>query len=305
MGKSKPFEPGEVCLDCHSNQNPHRARGLCTKCYGKRYREASKNLGEKPVTDNQNLEEENSDDLESGNTPEGVESVGNGEKRPTGEPNPSDSLGVDLPPAESIGDKFRNFFGGEKPKDNFAGFKTQAPKTKEVKPGGNTKRVSAADSLGDLWSGLGGLLTRLPNHAPSGRLLQFQSQAAGEILDEALKGTVVDRVILQKAVKTRGRFDVLGAVLMPPAIVFAIETNPERASYLIPLLESSLRNALPHMVAPIKKARKREADQAEAIRELFPDAPDGTDPIRELIKEIFGGYFTDEETQQESESENA
>ncbi len=216
----------------------------------------------------------------------------NGERRPGLEPNPSDSPGVDFQPEEGMGKKFRDFILGDKPlKDNFAGVKTAPMKTKELKPGGgSTKRVSAADSLGDLWAGVGGLLTRLPNHAPSGRLLQFQSQAAGEILDEALKGTFVDKMLLQKGVKLRGRFDVLGAVLMPPAIVFAIETNPERAPYLIPLLESSLRNALPHMVAPIKKARKREADQAEAIRELFPDAPEGSDPIRELISEIFGNW---------------
>ena len=44
------------------------------------------------------------------------------------------------------------------------------------------------------------------------------------------------------------------------------------------------------MVKPIQKARKREADQAEAIRELFPDAPEGSDPIKELIAEIFGGW---------------
>jgi len=115
-------------------------------------------------------------------------------------------------------------------------------------------------------------------------------------------------MILQKAVKARGRFDVLGAVLMPPAIVFAIETNPERAPYLLPVLESALRNALPHMVKPIQKARRREADQAEAIRELFPDAPEGHDPIKSLIAEIFGEWtytHSEENNQQEQESENA
>jgi len=294
MAKNKPFPEGVVCLECGTANNPERARGLCTKCYGKLYREAQRNLGDENVTV-ETLEEENS----SG--PAGV----NEERRPGLEPNPSDSPGVDLQEeGEGIGDKFRKFILGDKPKDNFAGFKSQPMKTKEIKPAVNTKRVSAADSLGDLWSGIGGLLTRLPNHAPSGKLLQFQSQAAGEILDEALKGTFVDKMLLQKAVKARGRFDVLGAVLMPPAIVFAIETNPERAPYLLPLLESSLRNALPHMVAPIKKARKREADQAEAIRELFPDAPEGSDPIRELIAEIFGGWQAPNNNKEE-ESENA
>lgn len=282
MPKNRPFENGVVCLECGTANNPERARGLCTKCYGKLYREAQRNQGVETVAQ---------DTLEEENSPAPAVGV-NEERRPGSEPNPSDSPGVDLQEqGEGIGGKFRKFVLGDKtPKDNFAGFKTQPMKTKEVKPSGNSKRISAADSLGDLWSGIGGLLTRLPNHAPSGKLLQFQSQAAGEILDEALKGTFVDSMILQKAVKARGRFDVLGAVLMPPAIVFAIETNPERAPYLIPLLESSLRNALPHMVKPIQKARKREADQAEAIRELFPDAPEGSDPIKELIAEIFGGW---------------
>jgi len=58
------------------------------------------------------------------------------------------------------------------------------------------------------------------------------------------------------------------------------------------------------MVKPIQKARKREADQAEAIRELFPDAPEGSDPIRELIAEIFGGWQAPNNNKEE-ESENA
>ena len=295
MAKVQPFAEGVTCLECGKADNPHRARGLCTKCYGKLYRAAARNRSEdENMTQEENLENEDSGDLIT---------VGNGERRPGLEPNPSEVSDADLP-VEGMGEKFKKFILGDKPKDNFAGFKTQPMKTKEIKPSGNTKRISAADSLGDLWSGIGGLLTRLPNHAPSGRLLQFQSQAAGEILDEALKGTVVDRMILQKAVKARGRFDVLGAVLMPPAIVFAIETNPDRAPYLLPLLESSLRNALPHMVAPIKKARKREADQAEAIRELFPDAPEGSDPIGNLIEEIFGNWEVPQPTEPLEEMEN-
>lgn len=297
MAKLKPFQPGEVCLECQTANNLKRARGLCTSCYQRLYKEAQKNKEVEQVTQEEALENEDSLEL--------TKTLGSEERRPGSEPNPSDTSGVDLQQeAEGIGEKFRKFVLGDKPKDNFAGFKSQAPKTKEIKPSGNTKRVSAADSLGDLWSGLGGLLTRVPNHAASGKLLQFQSQAAGEILDEALKGTFVDSMLLQKAVKARGRFDVLGAVLMPPAIVFAIESNPERAPYLFPLLESSLRNALPHMVKPIQKARKREADQAEAIRELFPDADPKSDPIKELIAELFGHWQPLAEEQEEEEVSN-
>ena len=300
MPKGRPFKEGELCIVCGKNDRPYISKGMCSLCYQREYK---KNLKREGATVTEEVTPKGLDEEESFRPPDdGAEK----EKRPGTIPNPSDDRAVTS--ENPVTDKIKNFFGvGGNKKDNFAGYKTEPMKTKEVKPGKIKGRVSAADSLGDIWNAAGGLLSRFPAHIPSGKLLQFQSQAAGEILDEALKDTVIDRLILQRAVKTRGKFDTLGAVLLPPVIVFMIESNPERAPMLFPILESSLRSSLPLMVPAIKKARKKEADQAEAIRELFPDAGPGDDPISELINELFGSWVPTYRTtnEEEMEEENA
>ena len=166
----------------------------------------------------------------------------------------------------------------------------EAPVTKEKRPKAKAgRRVSAADTLGDVWSGVGALAIRT-GHAPLGRCLQFQSQVSGEILDDALKGTVIDKVALQPIAKGRGRFDALGAVLGPPMIVFAIERNPQQIDVLMPMLKSSIRSSLPLMVPAIKRVQEKEARAAEAAAELFPDLPPGADPVDAIIEMMFSDW---------------
>ena len=287
---------------CGKTSGKILGRGMCPACYQKTRRAeqkaASDNLDIEPViiTDADFPPVPSEDDF--------PEDLGNFEKRPGLLSNPSANQDASEEGESdldgSFADKFRTFFGGKKSQsDN----KIKAPITKEQRPKPAGKRVSGADSIGDLWSAVGGLISRNPRHRPSGMLLQWQSAAAGEIIDEAIKGTAFDRMLVQRAVKARGRFDLMGAVFMPPAIVFAIEMNPERAPMLLPMLESSLRNSLPHMVPAVKKARKRQADQAEAIRELFPDAPEGTDPVQELINELFASWYSEPAPQPTPERE--
>jgi hypothetical protein len=168
--------------------------------------------------------------------------------------------------------------------------------SREKRPGGRgSRRESAADTISDGWSVLGGVAERT-GHLPLGRCLQWQAPVAGEMIDDAIKGSIVDKVALQRIVRGRARFDLLGAVLGPPLLVFAIEQNPERAQSLMPLLASSIRHSLPLMVPAIKKMQKREAEVAEATALLFEDDPDyipGTDPVQHILQMMFAGYVAE------------
>jgi hypothetical protein len=113
---------------------------------------------------------------------------------------------------------------------------------------------------------------------------------SAEILDDAISGTIVDKMILQPLVKGRGKFDAIGAVLGPPGIILAIENDPSRAAVLIPLLKSSIRNSLPMMAKAIKKVQAKEKAMAEAAAELFPDLAEGEDPADAIIAMIFEGW---------------
>jgi hypothetical protein len=184
----------------------------------------------------------------------------------------------------------------KKPKDWKFWKKDQSSAPKMTKTGekrpvvSKGKRVSTAPTISDLWSGAGGLAVRSGKHAPLGRLMQWQAPVAGEMLDEAVKGTIVDRMVLQPVAKGRGRFDALGAVFGPPLIVMAIERNPQNAEMLIPMLKASIRSSLPLMVPAIKKVAAREAAAAEAARELFPDLGPGEDPVDSIIAMMFADW---------------
>jgi len=166
---------------------------------------------------------------------------------------------------------------------------------REKKPtAGKGRRVSTADTIADVYSGLGGIAIRTGTHIPLGRCMQWQAPMAGEMLDDALAGTIIDKVALQKVAKARGRYDLLGAVFGPPLLVLAIERNPQNAETLMPMLAASIRHSLPLMVPAIKKAKARERAVAEATAELFADDPDfldGTDPVAYVLEQMFAGWI--------------
>ena len=284
---AREFRENESCLNCGRTDGKTLGKSLCVSCYQKLRRQSLKLQ-----------EEENENNPDITIIPDEIfeEDLGNSEIRPGAQPDPVETSNEEKS-EESLTDKFKNFFNSNKEKNG------NAPKTKEKRPSSGGRRVSGAQSIGDLYGAIGGFISRNPRHRPSGLLLQWQAAAAGEIIDEAVKDTAIDKIFIQRAVKARGRLDMVGAVLFPPAIVFAIEMNPNRAPMLLPLLESTLRNSLPHMVPAIKKARKREEDQAEAIRELFPEAEPGIDPVQELINELFSGWYPSNVTEEEMESE--
>lgn len=296
-GPRKKWGEGKVperCIHCGNNTRVHWTKGLCSQCgTNNEIRGQYPALSGRPINvmvDNETNDASSYSELSpdpfvspvhGGGVGEDTEEVPSpvghsGERRPgtlsenegtaPGDASPVQSA---LPPRRGLAKLFARKVKAE-------GSTAPQKPTKEKAPrvAGTGKRQSAAELLADGWGGLGTLLTQNPRHAPTGRMLQFQAPVAGEMLDEAARGSLVDKVVLQKVVKAKGRFDLLGAVFMPPAIVFAIERNPERSNVLIPMLRSSIRSALPLMVPAIKKVNARAAAMEEAAEELFNDDPD-------------------------------
>ena len=291
---SRDFRPGESCSECGTTEGKTLGAGMCSSCYQKKRRERLKN---NPVESNPDSEPD-FEILPDGDFEEQFESD---EIVPGFVPDPSlnQEQFSKTDEKESLGAKAKDWLLG-KPKE-----KPLRPtfQTNETKPGEkNKKRESAADVISLGFNQIGGLISRSPRHRPSGILLQWQSDAAGEVIDEAVKDTFIDKLFLQKAVKGKGKLDQVGAILIPPMIVFAIEMNPARFEQLSPMLENSLRNALPQMAKGIKKAKKKQEAQKEAVAELFPDLEPGQDPIQILMSEMFAGWYS-EAPQQEQEGE--
>ena len=284
------------CRSCGQTEKKHVGFGLCQNCYRQlEIRDAAKNdtLEERPV-----VEEIIFDEIGVEPT-EGITA----ERRPGSFNSPVNENGdVQSDPIEEPKKKNRFGFGKKEPKQDY-----QAPRTGEKPPRGVTRRVSVSDTLEDVWTGVGGLAIRT-NHAPLGRYMQWQAPAAGQLLDEVVAGTIIDKKVLQPAVKARGRLDVLMALVAPPLIIISIERNPERAQMLLPALKSSLRSSLPTILPAMKKAAMKESKVNDAIREMFPDMPDGVDPVDLVIEQLFNGYVFNSgyaETETTTEEANA
>lgn len=265
------------CRNCGQSEKKHVGLGLCQNCYrDSLVNEAARNgslvefdFSDIPVVDN---------------TEDVVVEESVVERRPGSFTSPVSETGDASPSSPPEKKKWWQKKEEQRPT-------ADAPKTSERPPKGAGRRTSTAETISDAWQGLGGVAMRT-GHAPLGRYLQWQSPAAGELLDQAISGTFIDKKLLQPAVRARGRFDVVAAVVGPPAIILAIEANPNRAPVLLPVLKQSIRSSLPTILPAMKKAAAREEKVNASVREMFPDIPEGVDPVDLVIDQLFGGYFS-------------
>lgn len=121
-------------------------------------------------------------------------------------------------------------------------------------------RVPVNSLVGRLWGIVGGIASSF--NGPVGKVISVQAPVAGELLDDAIKGSVVDRV-LQPVARASAGGEVLYALAGPPLLVLLMQTQPERVKQLLPLLKDSLhtwiRIAGPH----IEKLAKEKAEFEE------------------------------------------
>lgn len=287
---SRSFPDG--CRGCGQTAYKHVGQGLCNRCY-RRWAKSGKDVEEWLVDPEREVSPPVADVIERGSDDEPSPAIRSEEVRPGSAGSP---LATDDAPPPGVTEKKRSFFGKKKPDVPRV---EPVRKTTERRPSSG-RRTTAADSLGDLYAAVGGFLARSPQNAPLGRYLQWQAPAAGELLDSVVANTFVDRKLLQPAVKMRGSVDVLAALFGPPALIIAIERNPSRAEVLLPMLESSIRSSLPTLLPAMKKSQEREEKVAKAVKEMFPDMPDGVDPVRLVIEQMFAGWIRPAEPEPET-----
>lgn len=156
------------------------------------------------------------------------------------------------------------------------------PPVVERKP--RTRRVSTEAIWTTAWTGAGVALCRSGADIPVGNCLQFQAPIVGEILDEAVAGTVLDKV-LQPIAGGGERLKKVSSVLAMPVLVAVLERNPGMAPVLEPVLRQTIREHLVNMAPVIKARQKAEENYRKALTELGMDA--GDDPVETVISAIF------------------
>lgn len=138
-------------------------------------------------------------------------------------------------------------------------------KVKERKAGPR-RRVSIENIVSGGWGLAAMAMMRSPNSVPVGRVLQFQAPVAGAIVDEAAKGTILDRV-LQPLARAGESGEVVLALVGPPAITAAITAKPELYPALRPMLKMSMISWLRLAGPALKRQQRREAEALAAIGE--------------------------------------
>lgn len=194
--------------------------------------------------------------------------------------------------------KYKHPEGGEAPPKRATSAKEKKPNVpRETSTTGSGRRVKADDILTLAVSGVGSLLGMSGISPPTGMALKLEAGLLGPELDAAAAGTIVDKTLLQPLVKTKGRFDKVGPLVLFPVLVFAIDKNPSLAfpgSPAYGMLRMSMGQMLPQLVVAMKRQAAEAEKMQQAARELAEMDPtfaevfgSADDPIDALINAIF------------------
>lgn len=152
-----------------------------------------------------------------------------------------------------------------------------APKTQR-----RTYRRVPIDGLASaVWAGIG-RLAATDDLLPVARCMALQAPAAGMVMDDALRGSVVDRMA-QPIARASKRGEALFGALGPPVLVAAVCKRPELYPVVKPMLVEALKSWIVISGPKIRKAREREA---KLLAELAEDGLD-VSSIEDMVEQLF------------------
>lgn len=136
-----------------------------------------------------------------------------------------------------------------------------------AKPKPVHRRTPIDTVMAGAWRGLAFMASQNPQTIPVGRCLALQAPAAGMVLDDVLKGTMLDKMV-QPLARTSKSGETVWALLGPPLLTGLITSKPE----LYPVLRPMLREAVGSWVLLAgPKMRKAEERKQKLLSELGGD----------------------------------
>lgn len=157
-------------------------------------------------------------------------------------------------------DPGEGFPGGGEVSPVRAGQARRSWMSRKVSPEGGKparRRVSIDGIVSGAW-GVASHFLASPATLPVARCMKYQAPAAGMVLDEALRGGMIDKA-LQPFARAGKRGEAVFSLIGPPMMVAAITQQPELYPVLRPLLRQSLSSWLVIAGPKIRKAQEREA----------------------------------------------
>ena len=122
------------------------------------------------------------------------------------------------------------------------------------------------------------------------RVVAWEATWGAYVLDEALAGTLPDRLLVQPLARNYKRVAMIESVLGPVALAFAMESRPSLIPHLMPEMHRAIRGAAPYMLKAVAAKRVEDEQIEAAFREAYPTAPpDKTadEMIDDLLADVF------------------
>lgn len=163
-------------------------------------------------------------------------------------------------------------------------------------------RADTSPIIEHIWQGLA--QATASRDVPVSRVLAFQAPFVGGVVDDAIKGTLIDKP-LQPLARLYGHSSVLGGIVGTPIIVGMIERRPELHPVLVPVLHDLVDSMLIELAKGAKKEKQRQEKQRAALEELEGLLPpemmqvlrdENMSPADALIEMIFADMPSPEET---------
>jgi hypothetical protein len=98
-----------------------------------------------------------------------------------------------------------------------------------------------------------------PINLPVARILDMQAPVAGMLIEDAVKGTVVDRLLQPLARVSKGG-ELAFALLGPPMLVAAITQRPQMYPVLRPVLRESMKTWIDVAGEKLEEEAKKEQE---------------------------------------------
>lgn len=149
----------------------------------------------------------------------------------------------------------------------------QTRRTRTSKPKKTYPRMPVDRLIGRAWEGLARFVQ--PVNLPVARVLAMQAPVAGMILEDEIKGTLVDR-LLQPIARTEKHGETAIALIGPPLLVGVLTSKPHLAPVIVPALRESL-------AVWIDIAGPKIEIQEERAKEFKEKYGDRIDAILEMI----------------------
>ena len=167
------------------------------------------------------------------------------------------SADIEKPTRPGLRDRFR-----KKPRE-------EARPTGEVNPAARPKRRASLEPIATFCWGLAVRGVTGAGYEATARAMVIESLIVGNLADENLKGTRLDKA-LQPVARAAEQGTAFAAVIILPGAMNLVERNPAMAPAMEPIIEMCLDEMLPELAKSITRARKKEAERTKILTELGP-----------------------------------